>query len=92
MNKKLKDINELHETRDIRGMYEITRRERTGYQSRLHNIKDERGKMLTEEKEIVNRWKEYIFSRRDEEMEERAASNNTNNDHCDDEEERKRSA
>ncbi|XP_071653361.1 craniofacial development protein 2-like [Temnothorax longispinosus] len=55
MNKKLKEINELHEKRNIRGMYEMTRWEKTGYQPRLLNIKDERGKMLTEEKQIANR-------------------------------------
>lgn len=74
INRKLKNINEQHKTHNVRRMYELIKGERTGYQSRLFDIKDGQGKMLTEKEEIANCWMEYyenVFNWRDKEIEER---------------------
>lgn len=53
-NKKLGNVNDLYRTHNARGMYELILQERAD-QPRLINIKDEQGKILTEEREIKNR-------------------------------------
>lgn len=78
LNIKLKNISDLYGMRNVRGMYERVRRERMGYQPRLANVKDEHGKMLSEEKEIKDRWARYyakVFNQGNEDTEVRPRAN-----------------
>ena len=60
MNKKIRNIEESRRHRRTRDQFKGVKGVRDGYQARTNLVKDKDGKMLINEEEIKERWKEYF--------------------------------
>ena len=62
MKKKIEEIRESTEKKLTKKFYKGIKELNRPYQSKSVVIKDEQGRSITEQKEILNRWKQYFES------------------------------
>ncbi|XP_055386957.1 uncharacterized protein LOC129615662 [Condylostylus longicornis] len=60
LKKNVEQIEKDFNQRNVRDFYRKIKMQRKGFQHTITNIKDKNGTTLTEEAEIVSRWKEYF--------------------------------
>lgn len=60
LTKKIEGIEEMSQQNAIRAFYRETNWFRKGYQPRLTGCKDKQGRLLDNETDIANRWKEHF--------------------------------
>lgn len=57
---KIKEIEQKFVNKEIKNFYQEVKRHKKGPQQKIHFIKDKNGQIITNEEEIVERWKEHF--------------------------------
>jgi hypothetical protein len=67
-NKRIEEIKGTNIKKNTRKFYKEVKEMRKDYQQQNITCKDEKGKILTEEKDILLRWQQYFQSLLDDEL------------------------
>jgi hypothetical protein len=57
---KIHELETKNKNKNIRDLYRGINEFKKGYQSRINNIKDENGNLLTNPQSVLNRWKKFF--------------------------------